>query len=131
MRQDRVEIEATGKWTLHQDPVHSRIGGQTRHEVFDLGLGCGGGKGLVTRDHPRFLGLTMLVAHIHLGGTVITDEHCRQTHRRRTCSLDLGAQTGHDAISERVAVHQDRSRGGPGCGGVRGGAHSIDGTTWE
>ena len=92
-----VLIDVIGQWKLHQDAVNAVIVVQSLDRIQNVLLGCGPGQPGGLGHHSGLLGGPLLVANVHRGGGIISDEH--------------HGKTGHDAMLGAHLLHAVRNLG--------------------
>ena len=106
--QHGVLVDVVRQWKLHQDAVNAVVVVQPLDRVQDVLLRCRAGQPDRLGHHSGLLGGPLLVANVHRGGGVVSDEH--------------HGKTGHDAMLGAHLLHAIRYLGPD----LLGYARSID-----
>ena len=74
-RDDLITVQMIGQGQLHQNAMDGRIGIQRLDDGHQIPLSRIGGQAAGHGQHPAFLGLLTLIAHIDLAGRILADQH--------------------------------------------------------
>jgi hypothetical protein len=89
--------------------VNIRIGCQVLNRLLDSQLACVSGKNFIAADKTSLGGLSMLVAHVPLTGSIVTDKNRGQADSGGSGRFDRPRDLRNDLVPETIAVHDDRS----------------------